>query len=384
MPAKPLIIVSLEGITPNALSCYGCSWNQTPTLDAISSRGWIWDRLIAENDDPKELLKTWVHNDVAWANQFKKLGPLVLISDQEDHDFDNHCFDEITILPVEPIHEEQQPADEAFETRFGQLIATAIERISQPDKTGAIWIHSTFLNQSWDAPSLLDSEEEESDPYLAEHQTEDDGNVEVEQEIADFDDVGVPELVATSVVPPSFKLEPKDDPDLLPQWMDRYGNQVKLLDLMLGYLVEEVERVDAQLMFIGTSGFRLGQNKEFGLHPAHLRYSDIHIPLLLTGRGPLRIPHLTGSQEVIDLLLELGRNDDRDYPAERWAESRSSGRSVSIQSSRCRYAVTDPNWFCVIESDGEESLFLKPDDIDDYNNVARLRPDVVDDLTESL
>lgn len=383
MPAKPLIIVSLEGIAPNALSCYGCSWNQTPTLDEISSRGWIWDRLIAENDDPKELLKTWVHNDVAWANQFKKLGPLVLISDQEDHDFDNHCFDEITILPVEPIHEEQQPADEAFETRFGQLIATAIERISQPDKTGAIWIHSTFLNQSWDAPSLLDSEEEESDPYLAEHQTEDDGNVEVEQEIADFDDVGVPELVATSVVPPSFKLEPKDDPDLLPQWMDRYGNQVKLLDLMLGYLVEEVERVDAQLMFIGTSGFRLGQNKEFGLHPAHLRYSDIHIPLLLTGRGPLRIPHLTGSQEVIDLLLELGRNDDRDYPAERWAESRSSVRSISIQSSRCRYAVTDPNWFCVIESDGEESLFLKPDDIDDYNNVARLRPDVVDDLTES-
>ena len=383
MPAKPLIIVSLEGIAPNALSCYGCSWNQTPTLDEISSRGWIWDRLIAENDDPKELLKTWVHNDVAWANQFKKLGPLVLISDQEDHDFDNHCFDEITILPVEPIHEEQQPAAEAFETRFGQLIATAIERISQPDKTGAIWIHSTFLNQSWDAPSLLDSEEEESDPYLAEHQTEDDGNVEVEQEIADFDDVGVPELVATSVVPPSFKLETKDDPDLLPQWMDRYGNQVKLLDLMLGYLVEEVERVDAQLMFIGTSGFRLGQNKEFGLHPAHLRYSDIHIPLLLTGRGPLRIPHLTGSQEVIDLLLELGRNDDRDYPAERWAESRSSVRSISIQSSRCRYAVTDRNWFCVIESDGEESLFLKPDDIDDYNNVARLRPDVVDDLTES-
>ncbi len=383
MPAKPLIIVSLEGITPNALSCYGCSWNQTPTLDEISSRGWIWDRLIAENDDPKELLKTWVHNDVAWANQFKKLGPLVLISDQEDHDFDNHCFDEITILPVEPIQEEQQPADEAFETRFGQLIATAIERISQPDKTGAIWIHSTFLNQSWDAPSLLDSEEEESDPYLAEHQTEDDVNVEVEQENANFDDVGVPELVATSVVPPSFKLEPKDDPDLLPQWMDRYGNQVKLLDLMLGYLVEEIERVDAQLMFIGTSGFRLGQNKEFGLHPAHLRYSDIHLPLLLTGRGPLRIPHLTGSQEVIDLLLELGRNEDRDYPAERWAESKSSVRSVSIQSARCRFAVTDPNWFCVIESDGEEVLFLKPDDIDDYNNVARLRPDVVDDLTES-
>ena len=102
MPAKPLIIVSLEGIAPNALSCYGCSWNQTPTLDEISSRGWIWDRLIAENDDPKELLKTWLHNDVAWANQYKKLGPLVLISDQEDHDFDNHCFDEITILPVEP------------------------------------------------------------------------------------------------------------------------------------------------------------------------------------------------------------------------------------------------------------------------------------------
>ena len=30
-----------------------------------------------------------------------------------------------------------------------------------------------------------------------------------------------------------------------------------------------------------------------------------------------------------------------------------------------------PKWFCVIDSDGAENLFLKPDDADDYNNVAR-------------
>ena len=33
----PLIVISLEGLTPSALGCYGSSWNETPTIDRLAS-----------------------------------------------------------------------------------------------------------------------------------------------------------------------------------------------------------------------------------------------------------------------------------------------------------------------------------------------------------
>ena len=70
MPTRPLIIVSLEGIAPQALSCYGCSWNQTPSLDRIAANGLLWDRLTANTDLPGNLFSSWTSSQVEWANDF--------------------------------------------------------------------------------------------------------------------------------------------------------------------------------------------------------------------------------------------------------------------------------------------------------------------------
>ena len=43
-----------------------------------------------------------------------------------------------------------------------------------------------------------------------------------------------------------------------------------------------------------------------------------------------------------------------------------------------QWAVTTPGWFFVHQSDDQQRLFLKPDDINDFNDVSRLRVDVVD------
>jgi hypothetical protein len=80
-------------------------------------------------------------------------------------------------------------------------------------------------------------------------------------------------------------------------------------------------------------------------------------------------------------LATLGNENAEHYSCEQWARSQSEAQSIRITSNRSRAAVISPEWFCVIDSDGEENLFLKPDDIDDFNNVARLRPDVIDSLT---
>ena len=50
------------------------------------------------------------------------------------------------------------------------------------------------------------------------------------------------------------------------------------------------------------------------------------------------------------------------------------------KSDRNTHAVTTPDWFYVQDHDLSEHLYLKPDDIDDFNDVARLRPDIVEQL----
>lgn len=60
---------------------------------------------------------------------------------------------------------------------------------------------------------------------------------------------------------------------------------------------------------------------------------------------------------------------------------------VPTRSDRVIAAVTTPQWFYVRELDQhgiseEEHLYLKPDDVDDFNDIGRLRLDVIDQLRQ--
>lgn len=381
MATPPLIVVSLEAIAPNALSCYGCSWNSTTSLDQLCGEGWIWDRLVAPTDDALEVLQKWVGEGSHWARLYRKVGPLSLIADQPLDRLGDHCFDEITVVAVDPVTEDQIPCQEVFETRFGQLIATAIERLNQPNSPSVIWIHSDFLRKCWDAPIPLSQLPNELSSQSSAAEIDDSNTWDDADELDDWE-TEPQQTVPLQVHPPNFKIKPEDDPDELPQWIDRYAVQIALVDTMMGYLIEEIKAREGRLVFTGTSGFRLGQDREFGFEPTKLRSADIHLPLLISGDGPMRMPHLTSSDQLPNLLEAIGQNDEGVCSADQWAESRSCPDSVRIRSTRCREAVMSPEWFCVVDPDSQENLFLKPDDLNDYNNVARLRPDVVDSLIE--
>ena len=390
--SKPLIIVSLEGIAPTSMSCYGCSWNSTPSLDQVSARGLLWDRLFARTDDPTRIIEQWTESKSSWADSCRSRGPVELFTDQATGISHEHCFDEINVLTFDPLEEEQVACEDILDTRFGQLIATVIERLKVSTVFGAIWIHSNFLTQCWDAP--FDDEPLSDDMLAAEtgedypdqdhdfFESVDDINLDSQDVNSDADDVGVedPSLTPPNVIPPQIRIDGEADPDLLPRWMDRYAAQIQLIDRMMGYLIEEVERIGGQLVFVGTSGFRLGQDNEIGLKPTHLRSADLHLPLIVAGNGPLRVPQLTGSDSIPMLLQLLAQENGMHYSEQQWAESESTAAPLTINSRRCRHAVISAEWFCTVDLDGKENLFLKPDDLDDYNNVARLRPDMMDEL----
>ena len=372
LPEPPLIIVSLEGFTPSSLSCYGSSWNQTPTIDQLAASGCLWDRLIASDDQPVQLLAHWTQAQHDWVERCKQNGSIELITDRPFDNTDESCFDEITILPTEPVSERSSPAAECFETRFAQLIAAVVERLQSGESLGAIWLHSNFLAECWDAP--VEPFESFAETSLAEHQEGEGGPID------DGPDAQLVNQIASSVKPAQFENVPNDHPDLVMLWMNRYGQQIQLIDLMIDYLLDEVTNDDPCLVLLGASGFRLGQGDFFGTQATNLRSADLQIPLLHTGSSPLRIPHLTSSDELPEILKRLVSEHEGHFPESRWSMRMSDAQPIQIQTNRSPYAVMTPDWWLVTDPDGSEHLYLKPDDGEDYNDVARLRMDVVDEL----
>ncbi len=82
--------------------------------------------------------------------------------------------------------------------------------------------------------------------------------------------------------------------------MHTYGCQIRLLDLLIEVLLGSLRAEDPYVVIMGTSGFRLGQGGWIGHRPGPLRSADVHLPMIVSDSGPLRVPHVTGSSVVVE------------------------------------------------------------------------------------
>ncbi|MDG2223890.1 MAG: hypothetical protein P8L85_21095 [Rubripirellula sp.] len=372
-PSRPLIVLSLEGLARAALSCYGCSWNRTPAIDSIAGGGVVWDRVTAESDDPSEVLQAWLNSD--WAEPWQQVGSVELVTDTAEPA--SSCFDHVTRVPsaAPPEH----PAEDIVETQLGRVIAAAIDRDQNFDDWSVLWIHSDALTRCWDAPRHLFPDE----------QLDDDDDLEPPEEGESFDadtpqDPLPPPLqrIFDCTSPPQYQRREDDHPDWISSWMRTYACQIRLVDLLIEVLLESLQVQDPWFVLAGTSGYRLGQAGWIGSRGGTLRSADIHLPLILSDLGPLRIPRLTASGVVTDLLSMLSQERPQILPVQLETEL-DSKTQVETSSKHVLRAITTPQWYYVQELDQRESLFLKPDDVEDCNDVARVRKEVVNDFRRS-
>ena len=85
------------------------------------------------------------------------------------------------------------------------------------------------------------------------------------------------------------------------------------------------------------------------------------------------------------MLGQLGGESANLVSPEQWCQASDEfDRRVVTDVARSNLAVTTSGWSFVRDHDGSDHLFLKPDDVDDTNDVGRLRSDVVDRLLERL
>jgi len=180
-------------------------------------------------------------------------------------------------------------------------------------------------------------------------------------------------------------LSEQDDPDWVFAWMQRYAAQVRIIDAMLDVMVASTTLRRARWVIAGTSGFSLGQNGRIGHRIGPIRSPEIRLPLVVSTGGPLRVPTLESADGFPDLLQRLAAAAPLVEPEAWFAGQEEFAPQVRTDSDRAACAVTSPKWFLTESNEPAESprLFLKPDDTDDVNDVARLRRDVVDTLASA-
>ncbi len=339
--------------------------------------------------NPIGQLKNWFSVDQAnsnghdWQAAWRQRGTIELFSDRPDvtsadwaHGFDvNHVFES------SPFAASDLPAEEVEDCSLTDLVATMLERMKDDEDWSLLWLHSESLLKCWDAPRGLfpiddleqDDEEPSEDVELLSHSDDEPG--------ASVDSV-LP--IFPTVVPPEIELDGSEHPDMITSWMRTYGAQIQLIDILVGVIHDAAQRCDATIMLVGSRGFPLGQQRKIGVIDRSLVSADLHVPLIVAPAAPMRQPQLISDQVVPKSLLRLAHLEPGEelLTPEQWNESDDDTVVVSRNRDSKATAVTTPDWFLSIDSHGQPKLFLKPDDASDFNDVSRLRMDLVDRLTD--
>ncbi len=399
------VVVSLDGLAIASLGAYGSSWNETPAIDRMAAFGTVWDRAIACSDDSVDVLKAlWnrSQNGKSWIDTCRRNGRVELflnagpLANRITTLSGELGFDQCTLVEAVPDADAMAPVSNDVETTaMAKLLIPVLERLGEPGANpirdwSVLWVHGDSLLRCWDAPRWLFPMDEEDDD-------EDDVPIDrIDWSIEDFeldsyDSESIAELpkkppaLFEAMRVPFFELQADSHPDLVTSWMQTYGCQIRLIDHLLQLLLEAIEASNGEigLALIGTSGLSLGQNGWIGHRAGPIRSPQIHVPAILfdgVGCG-LRVPEARKIDEVTDWLAPTTSDSKaaRMSPTAWGSDEANSELSIITQSSRADIAVTTADWFFVQEK-GVASLFLKPDDRDDMNDVANRCRETVESM----
>ncbi len=283
-----------------------------------------------------------------------------------DRIFDRTSLVNSLLTPVE------HPAEEIALTAFGQLVATAIDRGSQSDPWSLLWLHSRFLTQRWDAPRGLVVDRFSDQPTT--QGPEPPGPEQSESIPSVFEQIVVPKIA----------IDDASHPDLVTSWMMTYGCQIQLIDDLIAVMLQSLDIGNTVVIVAGTSGFGLGQNGWIGHRVGPLRSCHTRLPLIVGCDGPMRWPRMTSSDILPDLIEQLADASLTAVNPESWIDQDQELHPRLITQGSGQAAVTTSRWFLVRETDHQRRLFVKPDDVEDFNDISRLRNDVTELLANDL
>jgi arylsulfatase A-like enzyme len=392
MPPRHIVIVVVDGLRASSLGAYGNTMYPTPALDEFAAGSLLLDWCYAPAAELADVYRAlWQSAHPARpesAMQSAASLPRTLAQHGYTTTLVTDAADLTAIAGAADFERRVQPADsmaadaaatraaDVAHTAMARLFAAACDEVASAEAASptALWVHSRGLYGPWDAPldfqrTLLDEE----DPPPVE-----------------------------AVAPPCLTLGDNDDPDAIFRYACAYAAQVMVLDACWTALVEATKQTDGDeswlVMLLGARGYPLGEHRRIGGVDPRLYAEQLHVPWLLKfpdGRGRLkRAGQLVSPVDLIPTLSDWlgGREDDG---SAHWhgasllplaASPRVSLRAALVSGRQQGHrALRTSEWCLRQDSTGEQNeLYVRPDDRWEINDVAKLCPDVVDELSNTM
>ncbi|MEM9410217.1 MAG: hypothetical protein AAGA30_03835 [Planctomycetota bacterium] len=376
---KHSIVLLVDGLRPSALGPYGNTWFDTVYFNQLASQSLLFEKCIADTTD----LQLGVGSLLS--------GEHALVADRSMESLGEHLLDrgvDFQILSYQPerfskldvrsdwitdldIPKSNNLSVDVTDSRMGQFFGAAIEMINGLESSTCLILDCPGLMDGWDAPYAFRAgltEEEDPDP-------------------------------SDILEPPSLQFNTStDDLDLLLDFQLAYGGQIKMLDQLLGVLFDAIRPSvwgNSLFCLTSTAGFPLGEHGVVGYYRPVLYNELLHVPLLIRWPRPQvlgRSHCLIQPGSIFETLISWHQVDG-EQPI---IESSTFPRIIAEQlipderSSGLVSCIPDQDWLTVhtchwkYNSGPHPSLYVKPDDLWEYNDVMGLCPEIGEQLAAFL
>lgn len=365
------VVLVIDQLGANFLGAYGSTLFETPNFNRLAAESLLFDQAIAASPN---LVQAY---DQFWGNSEEKnwletIGESgyspVLLSDASElllHDSSKY-FDRI--LPFEKLNNDR-PAGGMEQTELAHFFAQAAQAIASLENGSCLWLHSSGLSGAWDAP------------------------LELRNQLANSEDPEPPHWCE----PPSGWFDPNhDDPDQLLSYQQVCAAQVTLIDDFLGVVLDLMETglgKSTVLCLLSPRGYSLGEHGIVGSDPTHdfeqCHGESLHVPMMI--RTPdregyasfrsLRSGALVQPSLVTQLLQDWFSGDEPMQEALRHFAFQfpEKNKEVAWTKSGDVNALQTHAWKLIVEGD-RTSLYVKPDDRWEVNDVSRRCPSIVESM----
>lgn len=383
------LVLAVDGLHSGFTGYGGCTWIETPEMDALAAQGVVFDRFFTDRLKLSAIYDTiWGGKDQTFAQRVAQRGfKTALFSDSEE--VLEHLGTAGFQIIESSLDEETSPelADELEQTRLFETFASLadlIQELSKSDEPFFCWAHIGSMGRLWDAP----------DSYRSRYAAEGDlppldsaiipDLLPVSQELnagnATDSMVTVPILQSAALSNSDEQTSVPDDVKL--QLAQTYAGQVNVLDDCLSLLTTDLQETGlwdkTALALFSTRGIGLGEHGEVGLN-----YPTFHTEFArLTGLirapqplfGPRRTQALIAPADWSGLLETLATNPESFVlPAGccRLLSEEDDRRVVQTAAWRYLYDVSAPH-------DGQ--LYVMPDDRWEVNDTSSICENVIEEI----
>ena len=355
------VVLVIDGLGARHLGPYGNTWIETPAFNYLAAESLVFDRVCAPSADPwKSLDALWRGRSalgcevdglgeadlLSWLGK-QEISTQIMTDDPELLDLDLAA--NFTVQSDVPAASGVTLTELWDETHAARFFAQAVSLVEEMEENSLLWLHTRGLGNPWDAP------------------------YEFRAQFADEED---PEPSGSAQVP-CLLLDQNYDPDTLHEIQCSLAGQIVLLDQCLGVLLSVIQSAPRDTLFLLTSlrGFPLGEHLRVGFENPALFQELLHVPLIVRYPDGRSAMSRDGSlAELCDTARVLVEWFGKQSPVEQVV------RSFSLSEADNETLLRTPFWHVRLphpETEVEPTLYLKPDDQNEVNDVASRCRDVM-------